>query len=90
MLYLPAICGMFPIYRSREEILLIEIARDLEPIIESWLFKNKIITIYGPRQVGKTTLAKRILKKFGSEKRYFNCEITSNNKVKTGDTTPLS
>ena len=54
-----------------------EITRDLEPMIESWLFKGKIVTIYGPRQVGKTTLAKKILRKHGSEKGYFNCDIPS-------------
>jgi uncharacterized protein len=58
-------------------IKVIEIARDLEPVIESWLFKGKILTIYGPRQAGKTTMAKRILKKHGSEKGYFNCDIPS-------------
>ena len=56
---------------------MIEIKRDLEPKIESWLFKGKIITIFGPRQVGKTTLAKRILKTHGSENNYFNCDIPS-------------
>ncbi len=56
---------------------MIEIKRDLEPKIESWLFKGKIITIFGPRQVGKTTLAKRILENHGSEKNYFNCDIPS-------------
>lgn len=56
---------------------MIEIKRDLEPIIESWLFKRKILTIFGPRQVGKTTLAKKILKNHGSEKSYFNCDIPS-------------
>ncbi|MDW7730775.1 MAG: ATP-binding protein [Bacillota bacterium] len=54
-----------------------ELKRDLEPMIESWLFKGKIITIFGPRQVGKTTLAKRLLTKHGSEKNYFNCDIPS-------------
>jgi len=54
-----------------------EIKRDLEPLIESWLYKHKIITIFGPRQVGKTTLAKKILRKHGSEKDYFNCDIPS-------------
>ena len=56
---------------------MIEIKRDLEPTIESWLFKGKIITIFGPRQVGKTTLAKRILKNHGSVEYYFNCDIPS-------------
>lgn len=56
---------------------MIEIRRDLEPKIEAWLFEGKVITIFGPRQVGKTTLAKRILSKHGSEKNYFNCDIPS-------------
>jgi predicted AAA+ superfamily ATPase len=30
--------------------------------------------IYGPRQVGKTTLAKKLLKKYDNEDGYFNCE----------------
>ncbi len=54
-----------------------EIKRALEPKIESWLFKGKIISIFGPRQVGKTTLAKRILRIHGSEENYFNCDIPS-------------
>jgi predicted AAA+ superfamily ATPase len=29
--------------------------------IENWLFKDKIILIYGARQVGKTTLCRQIL-----------------------------
>lgn len=56
---------------------MIEIKRDLEPLIEKWLFKSKIITIYGPRQVGKTTLAKRILRSHNAENDYFNCDIPS-------------
>ncbi|NUN09663.1 MAG: ATP-binding protein [Ignavibacteriaceae bacterium] len=42
-------------------------------IIES-LFKGKAIIIYGARQVGKTTIAKSILEKFGDSGRYLNCE----------------
>ncbi len=56
---------------------MLEIKRDLEPLIENWLFKGKIITIYGPRQVGKTTLAKRILRTHNAENDYFNCDIPS-------------
>lgn len=37
------------------------IKRSLQSIIEKWLFKGKIITIFGARQVGKTTLVKEIL-----------------------------
>ena len=31
--------------------------------------------IYGARQVGKTTLSKKLLSKYGNEKDYFNCDI---------------
>ena len=37
------------------------IKRELQQIIEQQLFKGKVIIIYGPRRVGKTTLAKQIL-----------------------------
>jgi predicted AAA+ superfamily ATPase len=42
--------------------------------IEAKLGKGKVIVLYGPRQVGKTTLAKEILKKHNSGNGYFNCE----------------
>ena len=51
------------------------IQRKLEKVIESHLFKGKIIIIYGPRQVGKTTLAKKLIEKYGDENSYINCEI---------------
>ncbi len=54
-----------------------KIQRELMPQIEKWLFKGKILTIYGPRQVGKTTLAIDILKKYGSTDDYFDCDIPS-------------
>ena len=53
------------------------IRRDLQNIIEKWLFKGKLITIFGARQVGKTTLVKHLLKEHGNEKDYFNCDIIS-------------
>jgi len=53
------------------------INRDLEKQISKWLFKNKILIIYGARQVGKTTLVKRILNEKGNLKNYFNCEELS-------------
>lgn len=53
------------------------IKRDLQDIIEKWLFKGKILILFGARQVGKTTLAKEILKKHGQERGYFNCDIIS-------------
>lgn len=48
--------------------------RLIQDKIESWLFKGKIMIIYGPRQVGKTTLSKQILTKFGADGLYLNCE----------------
>lgn len=48
--------------------------RKLQKQVEKWLFKKKILIIYGPRQVGKTTLVKAILKKHHKKSAYFNCE----------------
>ena len=53
------------------------VQRQQQATIERWLFRNKIIIIYGARQVGKTTLAKSILKKYGDLKGYYNCELPS-------------
>jgi uncharacterized protein len=39
------------------------ISREIQKIIETKLFKGKLIVIYGARQVGKTTLIKRDWKK---------------------------
>lgn len=41
--------------------------------INKWLFKGKVIIIYGPRQVGKTTLVKRIISE-NHDSVYLNCE----------------
>lgn len=49
--------------------------RDLMSLMEQWLFRNKILILYGARQVGKTTLAKTILSKYQSESGYYNCEL---------------
>jgi len=51
------------------------IKRDIQANIEKWLFKEKVIILYGARQVGKTTLVKELLKKYANEDAYFNCEI---------------
>lgn len=51
------------------------IKRDLQQLIEEWLFRNKVIILYGARQVGKTTLVKEILKKHKCTNGYFNCEL---------------
>jgi predicted AAA+ superfamily ATPase len=43
---------------------------------ESWLFKGKILILYGARQVGKTTFCKNICKKYKTShsSAYYNCE----------------
>lgn len=54
--------------------------RTIKPQIEEGLFQGKIIIIYGARQVGKTTLAKNILREqqgLGKRGAYFNCELDS-------------
>jgi len=37
------------------------IKRQIQPLIEKSMFQGKAIVIYGPRQVGKTTLAKELI-----------------------------
>ena len=48
--------------------------RSIQPLIEEWLFKKKILIIYGPRQVGKTTLSNSIIEKYKDRSLYINCE----------------
>jgi hypothetical protein len=48
--------------------------RTLEHRLESWLFKGKILLVFGARQVGKTTLCKNLLSKHKQEGAYFLCE----------------
>ena len=50
------------------------IKRSLEKDIRNSLFWGKIIIIYGPRQVGKTTLVQHILKDHQDTGIYFNCD----------------
>jgi len=52
-----------------------EYVRDIESDISAQLLEaGKITVLYGPRQVGKTTLAKKILADHKSSSGYFNCE----------------
>lgn len=50
------------------------IKRKLQEIIENFMFKNKIIVIYGARQVGKTTLLKELMSKYENDCLYLNCD----------------
>jgi len=54
------------------------IERNIKAEIENELFKGKIIIIYGPRRVGKTTIVKEILNKYGDDGKYINCDILHN------------
>jgi len=47
--------------------------RTLQAKITEWLFQGKVIILYGPRQVGKTTLANEIISG-QSGALYLNCE----------------
>ncbi|MEK7564595.1 MAG: ATP-binding protein [Patescibacteria group bacterium] len=63
--------------------------RYLEKIIEPLLFKKRAILIFGPRQAGKTTLAKKLLEKYSKmnldQDSYFNCdEVIVRNYFKIG------
>ena len=50
------------------------IKRQIQPLIEENMFRGKAIVIYGPRQVGKTTLVKEIQSKYQNESIYLNCD----------------
>ncbi len=52
--------------------------RSIQKEIEKWLFKSKLIVVYGARQVGKTTLVQEIIKSYGKDARYINCEFLDN------------
>ena len=53
------------------------IKRQIQDRIDQFLYKGKVIIIYGARRVGKTTLAKQILKNY-KRSRYVNCELLQN------------
>ncbi|MEZ4776715.1 MAG: ATP-binding protein [Bacteroidia bacterium] len=53
------------------------ILREIQSQIERWLFRGKIIILYGARQVGKTTLTKSLISQYGDEAGFYNCEIQS-------------
>lgn len=58
--------------------------RGIEKMLRKSLFQNKVIILYGARQVGKTTFSKHLLTSFQESGAYFNCEIPS---VQNGLTT---
>jgi predicted AAA+ superfamily ATPase len=66
------------------------IKRDIETNIENWLFKGKVIVLYGARQVGKTTLVKKFIEKHGTSESYIDCEnLSVQNALKNHDAKSL-
>jgi len=59
------------------------IKRQLELKLKERLFKGKILVVYGPRQSGKTTLIKQVVKDFGEAVRFVDCELLANNELLT-------
>lgn len=49
--------------------------RTIEAVILRLLFKGKMIAILGPRQSGKTTLAKKLIFPYGTEGVYWDCQL---------------
>ena len=50
------------------------IKRKLEEVIKANLFQGKIVVVYGARQVGKTTLVRKIAGEIGDTYSYLNCD----------------
>ena len=50
------------------------IQRGLETVIKKSLFGGRVIIVYGARQVGKTTLVKKIAEDWGEPYGYLNCD----------------
>ncbi len=51
--------------------------RTIEKTLTESFFQGKVIVLYGARQVGKTTLVKKLLSEYGEKGRYLNCENLS-------------
>ena len=49
--------------------------RTIEPRVRESLFKNRMISILGPRQSGKTTLVKKILREHNEPDAYYDCQL---------------
>ncbi|MBI2310149.1 ATP-binding protein [Candidatus Collierbacteria bacterium] len=43
-------------------------------LVQKVLFQGKIIVLYGPRRVGKTTLVKQIIEQYSDQSLYLNCD----------------
>lgn len=68
------------------------IPRTIEPKIKEWLFKGKVVIIYGARQTGKSTVVKKILEGYHGENKYLNGDETAVKKLfeQAGDASVLT
>ncbi len=59
------------------------ITRVLESTVKRYLFRGRVVIIYGARRVGKTTLVNGLLKDYQVSKktRYINCDDLTNQRV---------
>jgi len=53
------------------------IHREIEKQIQQYLFNGRVILIYGPRRVGKTTLAQHILSAYPETSEYVQLDDPS-------------
>ena len=60
--------------------------RSIKKEIENHLFEERVIIIYGARQVGKTTLVRAILEDFKQKSVYLNCDEPDIREELTGAT----
>jgi len=58
--------------------------RSIEPKIKEWLFKGKIIVVYGARQTGKSTVVRRILSDVSADSRWFNGDEAATRRLFAG------
>lgn len=71
--------------------LIMYISRKIEPKIKENLFKGDIVIIYGARQVGKTTLVKKLIEDYADyEPKYLNCDEGDVQKMFTDADTSVS
>src|SRR3989338_4445365 len=57
------------------------IKRNLEKVLKNHLFKQNVLVLYGPRQSGKTTLIKEVVREFGDQVKFLDCELMENKEI---------
>lgn len=57
------------------------IERQIRRQIQGALFQGKILVLFGPRQVGKTTLVKAVLAEYPGKSSYVSCDLPETQKL---------